>query len=128
MRQAAFFVLAGLVQAAVDTVLFGALLATGFPTAGSNVVSRVFAALLGFTFNRYVTFGHRSDDWKRFGWSLWRYILLFIVLTLTSTGCILFLEGRFGTALGDRLVYKIAVEAVLAVLSFFVSRHWVYRN
>jgi len=128
MRQAAFFLLAGLVQAAVDTLLFGALLAMGLPTVGSNVVSRVFTALLGFSLNRYVTFGHRSDNWKRFGSSLWRYILLFVLLTLTSTGSILFLESRFGTALGDRLVYKIAVEAILAVLSFFVSRHWVYRN
>lgn len=128
MRQVAFFVLAGLIQAAVDTVLFGTLLAMGMPTARSNVVSRVCAALLGFALNRYGTFGHRADNWKRFGGSLWRFVVLFAFLTLASTGSILFLERQLGASFGEQLVYKIGVEALLAVLSFFASRHWVYRH
>ena len=128
MRQVAYFVLAGLMQAALDTVLFGVLLALGVPTAASNVASRVCAALFGFVLNRYVTFGHRSDDWQSFGGSLSRYVVLFVALTSASTACILLLESRFGSALGDRVVYKVAVEAVLAFVSFLVSKHWVYRH
>jgi len=128
MRQLALFVLTGLIQAALDTLLFGVLLSFGVPTAGSNVASRICAALFGFMFNRYVTFGQRADTLRRFGGSLTRYIVLFATLTFISTTSILLLERSFGSAFDDRIVYKIGVEAVLAFVSFVISKHWVYRR
>lgn len=128
MRQPVLFVLVGGFQYVLDAALFAVLISTGVATVPSNVASRAGAAVVGFLLNRYLTFGQRSDTFKRFGASLSRFVLLFIALTIVSTVAIRGLESTWGSDDLSRIMAKLAVEAVLAVLSFVVSRFWVFRN
>lgn len=128
MRQPVLFVLVGLLQLAVDTALFALLISLSVPTAGANVLSRVSAALLGFALNRYGTFQQSNDTLRRLTASLSRFILLFLALTVISTTAIVVLESLAGGGVDRKVLYKLVVEGVLAVISFLVSKYWVYRN
>ena len=92
------------------------------------MTSRLSAALLGFVLNRYLTFGQRNETVKRLGASFGRFVVLFITMTVLSTLALLGLQELYGAGLSRSVGYKVAIEAVLAVISFFLSRHWVYRN
>lgn len=128
MRQPLLFVMVGGLQYLLDATLFGLLMAAGVPTAPGNVAARVSAAVVGFVLNRYVTFDKRGGSWRVVGASLGRFVALFIGLTALSTLSLLALESVLGDSLGNKLGYKLSTEAVLAVISFFLSRHWVYRS
>ena len=128
MRQPVLFVLVGGFQYLLDAVMFGILISTGLGTLPSNVASRATAAATGFLLNRYLTFGKRNDSVQHFSASLARFLIFFIAMTVLSTGLILLLENVVGDNDKQRIIYKLAVEAVLAVISFFLSRNWVFRN
>jgi putative flippase GtrA len=128
IRQPLTFVAVGGFQYVLDTVLFGLLVTLGVDTVKANVTSRATAAAAGFVLNRYVTFGQRNDTVRRFGASLARFVALFVLMTALSTVLILGLESLFGEAGRSRIVYKILVELVLAVLSYVLARSWVYRD
>ena len=128
MRQPLLFIFAGGLQYLFDTVVYGLLISLGLPTAQANVLSRASAALLGFGFNRYVTFAQPGESWSRFGGSLARFVMLWVVMTLISSLLLLALQALFEGGVAERVVYKMVVEALLAVLSFFVSRRWVFKQ
>lgn len=128
MRQPVFFMLVGGIQYLLDAVLFGIFITAGLGTLPSNVASRATAAICGFLLNRYVTFNHRGDTARLFGASLFRFVVFFIIMTITSTGLIMFLEQLAGDSDARRMIYKVSVEAILAVASFFISRNWVFRR
>jgi putative flippase GtrA len=128
LRQPPLFLLAGLLQYILDSTAFSLLIYLGIPTTSANVLSRAAAAVFGFGFNRYVTFGQREETMRRLAGSLFRYIVLWLVLTSASTLLILALARSFGDEVGERIVYKLSVEAVLAVISFLASRYWVHRH
>jgi putative flippase GtrA len=128
MRQPVLFVLVGGFQYLLDITLFGILITFGLATFPSNVTSRAIAAASGFLLNRYLTFSQRQDTVRRFSASLIRFVVFFAVMTALSTALILLLERMAGDSDSQRIIYKFAVEAVLAVISFFLSRNWVFRN
>ncbi len=128
MRQPLLFVLVGGLQYVLDVTLFGILITLGLGTLPSNLASRATAAATGFLLNRYLTFGKRSDTVHHFSASLVRFLIFFAVMTGLSTGLIRLLEHLAGDSDTQRIVYKFAVEAVLAVISFFLSRNWVFRD
>jgi putative flippase GtrA len=128
LRQPPLFLLAGLLQYILDSIAFSLLIYFGVATSSANVLSRAMAAVIGFGFNRYVTFGQREETLRRLTASLLRFAVLWLVLTAASTVLILALSRSFGEEVGERIVYKLAVEAVLAVISFLASRYWVYRR
>lgn len=128
MRQPALFVLAGGLQYLLDATLFGLLTAAGWPTTAANVSSRVTAATMGFVVNRYWTFEQRNETFRRLVNSLARFTVLFVVMTALSTVSLIMLEASFGNDVGQKVLYKLGVEAVLAILSFLVSKHWVFRR
>jgi putative flippase GtrA len=128
MRQPVLFVLVGGFQYLLDITLFGILITFGLATFPSNVTSRAIAAASGFLLNRYLTFGKRNDTAKHFSASLIRFLVFFTIMTVLSTGLILILERLAGDNDSQRIMYKLGVEAVLAVISFFISRNWVFRN
>jgi putative flippase GtrA len=128
MRQPVLFVLVGGFQYLLDITLFGILITFGLATFPSNVTSRAIAAASGFLLNRYLTFGKRNDTAKHFSASLIRFLVFFAIMTVLSTGLILILERLAGDNDSQRIMYKLGVEAVLAVISFFISRNWVFRN
>jgi putative flippase GtrA len=128
MRQPVLFVLVGGFQYLLDAALFGILITVGLGTVPSNITSRAAAAATGFLLNRYVTFSRRNDTVELFSASLFRFVIFWVVMTLVSTGLIQLLEQLAGDSEMQRIFYKLGVEAVLAVVSFFLSRNWVYRN
>jgi putative flippase GtrA len=128
MRQPVLFVLVGGFQYALDVTIFGIFITLGLGTLPSNLTSRATAAATGFLLNRYLTFAKRNDTVHHFSASLTRFLIFFAFMTALSTGLIMMLEHLAGDNDTQRIMYKFAVEAVLAVISFFVSRSWVFRN
>jgi len=128
MRQPVLFLIAGGLQYLFDTLVYSLLIASGLPGTLANVLSRASAALLGFGFNRYITFAPASESWSRLGGSLGRFAVLWLTMTILSSLLLLAAQNLFGGGFGEKVVYKMAVEAVLAVLSFFVSKRWVFRK
>ena len=118
----------GGIQYLLDAALFAVLISTGIATTPANITSRASAAAVGFVLNRYVTFGQRNDTLERFRNSLLRFVLLWVSLTVVSTLAVLWLESVWGSDSAHRIMAKLAVEAVLAVASFLLSRFWVFRN
>jgi len=123
-RQGGSFLVVGALQLLVDWVLFVALTALGVPAAPANLAGRVGGALLGFWLNGRVTFAQAGS--ARLGW--WRFakfLLVWIPLTAISTLAIAWVAGTLGLA--HAWLAKPLVEAVLAVVAFFLWRHVVYR-
>ena len=128
MRQPVFFLLVGGFQYVLDAALYALFIGIGIATVPANVTSRATAAAAGFLLNRYWTFGQRNDTVRRFGASLFRFIVLWLTMTLISSLAILALQQAWGSDNASRIMAKLLVEAVLAVASFLVSRFWVFRN
>ena len=128
MRQPVLFVLVGGFQYLLDATLFGILITSGLGTIPSNITSRATAAATGFLLNRYVTFSRRNDTVQLFSASLVRFVVFFAIMTIVSTGLIQLLGQLAGDSETQRIFYKLGVEAVLAVVSFFLSRNWVFRS
>jgi len=122
------FVLVGGFQYLLDAALFGILITNGLGTIPANVSSRATAAVTGFLLNRYVTFSRRDDTVQLFSASLVRFVLLWVCMTVLSTGLIESLGRIAGDSETQRIIYKLGVEAILAVVSFLVSRYWVFRT
>lgn len=123
-RQGVSFVIVGCCLIAFDWAVFVALTALGMLPVLANVAGRVAGAVIGFWANGRITFSVPGS--ARLGRRrLVRYLVLWTALTLLSTMLV--------TVLADQLSLEVAwlakpvVEAGMAVLSFFVSRHWVYR-
>jgi len=49
-------------------------------------------------------------------------------MTVASTAAMLWAEVSWGDETSRRIIAKLLVEAVLAVISYLVSRYWVFRN
>lgn len=124
IRQGVSFLAVGIGLIVVDWLVFVLLTAVGTTSVVANVAGRVTGAVLGFWLNGRVTFaqaGVGKVSVRRFV----RYALLWSLLTLVSTGLVALCAGHFGLRLA--WLAKPLVEAGLALVSFMVSRHWVYR-
>jgi putative flippase GtrA len=123
-RQGISFLLVGGCLVVVDWASFVILTALGVAPAVANVAGRILGALLGFWANGRVTFGTMGD--RRLGrHRFMRFSIVWSALTLLST----YLVTLVTDYLGLRMAWlaKPLVEACLAGVSFFLSRHWVYR-
>ena len=121
--QGARFIVAGVAQLLLDWSVFSLLHALTTATIAPNIAGRFAGAMLGFWLNGRFTFaegGQARLGTRRFA----RYVALWVGLTLLST----FGMKAIDTLVGGASVYwcKLPVEALMAVLSFFISRHWVY--
>ncbi|MFT4247160.1 MAG: GtrA family protein [Pseudomonas sp.] len=124
LRQGGQFVLIGLLQLLLDWAVFVSATALGVSVASGNLLGRVSGATLGFWLNGRYTFAERGN--ARLGWRrLLRFALVWIVLTVIST----WLIGQLATVLGLRYAWlgKPVVEGLLAMVSFFIWRHLVFR-
>ncbi|HUH31950.1 MAG TPA: GtrA family protein [Rhodanobacter sp.] len=124
IRQGVSFLAVGIGLIVVDWLVFVLLTAVGTTSVVANVAGRVTGAVLGFWLNGRVTFaqaGVGKVSVRRFV----RYALLWSLLTLVSTALVALCAGHFGLRLA--WLAKPLVEAGLALVSFMVSRHWVYR-
>ncbi len=123
-RQGILFLLVGGTQLLLDWAVFVGLTWAGLAVIPSNIVARACAAGSGFWLNGRFTFA-RDSVARLGGTRLVRFALLWCALTVLST----FLLGRLAGISGLEWAWlaKPLVEAVLAVMSFFIQRHWVYR-
>lgn len=123
-RQGFSFVAVGCCLVAIDWMVFVGLTAAGVAPVSANIAGRFVGALLGFWGNGWITFGARGAP--RLGRHRFaRFAVSWIVVTLLSTALVTLLASRL--SLQAAWIAKPLVEGSLAIVSFFVSRHWVYR-
>lgn len=125
LRQGTRFIAVGLLLIMVDSAVYVALTGLGMPTALANPLARIAGAALGYVLNGRITFAGVEGPVLGRG-VLLRFIVAWLLLTLASTVALDQIAARAG--LHRAWWCKPLVEAMLAVVSFFVSRHWVYRR
>ena len=123
LRQSRWFVLVGAMQWIVDWSAMVLLSHAGVDVVRANIAARVCGAMLGFWLNGSITFA-REDAPSRWRQAL-RYIVLWCVCAAISTTGVATVAGMFG--LGWAWLAKPLVDGLIAIGSFLVSRHWVYR-
>jgi len=123
LRQSRWFVVVGGAQWIVDWSAMVLLSHAGLGVVRANIAGRVGGALLGFWLNGSITFA-RDDASPRWRQAL-RYIVLWCVCTALSTTGVATVAEQFG--LGWAWLAKPIMDGLIAIGSFLVSRHWVYR-
>ena len=114
----------GVFQFVLDLLLYLLFQKIGMAIVMANTASRLSAATGGYFLNRKYTFSVVSAS----GHSMVvRYWLFWIFMTGLSSLLLLAWEAHFASQWSPGLG-KFLVEAVLAVLGFFISKLWVYRN
>ena len=124
VRQGSYYIIIGMVQLLLDWLVFVGSTALGLPVAPANIVGRLAGMLLGFWLNGRYTFaagGQQRLGWKRFA----RFFLLWILLTAASTLLVTAADHALG--LQYAWLAKPLVEGGLALVSFMLLRHVVYR-
>lgn len=123
LRQGRAFAAIGVLQWLVDWGVLVMLSQLGVAIAYANLAGRVCGALLGFSLNGRITFAREgaTTGWPQFV----RYVLWWALSACLSTGAVTALDALFG--LRGAWLGKPLVDGALAIGSFLISRHWVYR-
>ncbi|WP_019338860.1 GtrA family protein [Stenotrophomonas geniculata] len=125
LRQGSAYLIIGVLQLLLDWAVFVLVTAAGLPVVQGNLAGRVAGMLLGFWLNGRITFA-TADGEQRLGWRRFaRFLPLWLLLTTAST----LLVSSADHALGLQCAWlaKPLVEGGLAVISFLLLRHVVYR-
>jgi putative flippase GtrA len=123
-RQGSRYLVIGGVQWLLDWGVMVALSHFGLRIGVANVAGRVSGALLGFWLNGKITFtGDEHVVGRR---QLLRFVTVWLVMTLLSTVAIESIDGLVGRKWA--WLAKPMVEAVLGLIGFLASRHWIYRR
>lgn len=123
-RESAFYLLFGLIQIGIDWAVFVMVSHAGIAVTAANLLGRVSGACFGFWINGRVTFSGRGSVVG--GKQAVRFALLWALTSTLSTAAMVLLDRGFG--LGIAWLGKPVVDLALSALSFFISRHWVYRR
>jgi putative flippase GtrA len=123
-RHARHYTLIGGVQWLVDWGVLVGLTHLGMAVAPANVAGRVAGALLGYWLNGKVTFA--GDEHEIGPSQLRRYVMMWLTTTAVSTWSLGAIDHWAG--LQWAWLAKPGVEAILGVVGFLLSRHWVYRK
>lgn len=118
------FLIAGLTQLCLDWGLFVAFTALGMPTVIANPLARCCVVGFGFWLHGVYTFAEAGES-KLGRRQLARFVPSWTLLTLLGTLALDVITRGFG--LHVAWLAKPAVDAALAVLSFFVMRGWVFK-
>jgi putative flippase GtrA len=124
LRQGPRFLVIGGIQWLLDWGVMVALSHFGLRIGLANVAGRVAGAMLGFWLNGKVTF--TGDEHVLGRRQLVRFLVMWLSFTLLSTVAIEAIDDVLGRKWA--WLAKPLVEAVLGVLGFLASRHWVYRR
>lgn len=123
-RQSRAYLTIGLVQWVVDWAVVVALSHAGMAIEPANVIGRVAGAMLGFWMNGRFTFG--DHDVAIGGTQFTRFAVMWVATTIISTWSLGVVDRVVG--LHWAWLAKPAVEFILGVSNFLLSRHWVYRR
>ena len=121
LREGRRFVATGLVQLAINWLVFVASTAAGLPVAPANILGRITGAQAGFWINGRYTFGKPRLDWAH----AMRFALAWTALTALSTVLVSSVAARIG--LHAAWLAKPLVEGCVACVAFFVWKLFVYR-
>lgn len=124
LRDGAHFIVIGATQLAVDSATYIMLTKFGIAPLFANVCGRVAGAAVGFWLNGRVTFLHRAQP--RLHVRFLRYAVLWLGMTVVSTFALTSIVQHAG--LTRSWWAKPLIEAALGVISFLLSRHWVYQR
>lgn len=117
------FLAVGGAQLTLDWIVYVVLSYGTLPVAVANIIARMSGASLGFWLNRKVTFPGADG---RVGRSHFlRFSAFWVVATFFSTAILEAARWHYG--LEASWLVKPAIEAVLAVASYLISKYWIYR-
>jgi putative flippase GtrA len=122
LHEGARFIAVGIAQVILDSFVFIALTSLGLSPAPANLGGRISGAAMGFWLNGKITFARHRQP--RLGARFMRYAVLWLVMTAISTTALTVIARDAG--LIHAWWSKPLVEAILGIVSFLVSRHWVY--
>ncbi len=123
-RQGRHYLMIGGIQWLVDWGVMVGLSHLGLPIEPANVAGRISGAMLGYWLNGKLTFA--GDDTALGRTQLQRFVLMWLFTTAISTWAIGSIDDWFG--LKWAWLAKPGVEAVLGLIGFVLSRHWVYKR
>jgi putative flippase GtrA len=123
-RQGRHYLVIGIVQWLLDWAVMVGLSHLGMAVAPANVIGRISGALLGYWLNGKLTFA--GDDTTVGRRQLLRFVLMWLFTTAISTWAVRHVDMVFG--LQWAWLAKPAIEGLLGVLGFVLSRHWVYKR
>lgn len=123
-KSAVKYLIFGAFQFVLDFMLFVLLQKIGVAVVVANVASRLSAATAGYYLNKKYTFSIGEVQTYAM---MRRYWLFWLFMTGLSSLLILawdhFLNGTLPTGAG-----KFAIECVLCVFGYLVSKIWVYKH
>lgn len=123
-RQGRHYLAIGILQWLLDWAVMVALSHGGLSVETSNLAGRVTGAALGFWLNGRITFaGDGTEVGQR---QFVRFGLMWIGTTIASTWMLASIDDAVG--LRSAWLAKPAVELMLGLIGFALSRHWVYRR
>lgn len=122
-RQGRRYLMIGCVQWLVDWGVMVLLSHLGLAVEIANICGRISGATLGFWLNGRFTFA--GEDTRIGGTQLRRFVLMWLGTTALSTIAMGGIDDVFG--LQWAWLAKPAVELLLGVFGFLLSRHWVYK-
>lgn len=114
----------GGIQWLVDWGVMVGLSHFGMLIEPANVVGRIAGAMLGYWLNGKLTFA--GDDTALGRTQLQRFMMMWLFTTAISTWAMGSIDDWFG--LKWAWLAKPGVEAVLGLIGFVLSRHWVYKR
>jgi putative flippase GtrA len=123
-RHARHYLLIGGLQWLVDWGVMVLLSNWGMAVEMANILGRVAGAMLGYWLNGKLTFA--GDEHEVGRTQLVRFIVMWLGTTTVSTLSMGWIDDHLGLQWAQ--LAKPAVEGVLGVVGFLLSRHWVYKK
>ena len=130
-KQVTLFTIVGFIQYIIDCGLFIFFSNLNVDIETANVLCRCLAAITGFSLNRTLTFRYKGTIKAHIHVQAIRFIILWAALTVISTVLIILVNHLFpgedsSGNFGILAIGKLIIEALLAVVSFIISKFWVY--
>lgn len=122
-RHASHYLAIGFVQWLLDWGVMVALSHFGMRVVPANITGRIAGACVGYWLNGKLTFAgdNTTVGRRQFG----RFLTMWLFTTTLSTLAMGHIDDMFG--LKWAWVAKPAIELVLGLIGFLLSRHWVYK-
>ncbi len=90
-----------------------------------NVAARVLSSFFNFNVNRRLVFGQSGS----YGGALLRYYMLAVPQLAASTLLLTLFTRLLGAqSAAASTAVKVAVDALLFIISFFIQKYWVFRK
>ncbi|WP_411800930.1 GtrA family protein [Enterobacter quasiroggenkampii] len=123
----------GVIQFFVDTALLQLFVLVDVKVTYANILSRALAACLGCYLNYRYTFKYQRGLEVRYLIKVYfRFAFFWVFMTLLSNLMLMvflkFISLNISFLPLHTLIAKIATETLLFVISFFISKFWVFNN